>query len=63
MIKAKNTINREELKAELINDFNTQYEEVTSFIKENNYDNSYKEKFENLYKKYELAQEERQEIE
>ncbi len=63
MIKAKNTINREELKAELINDFNTQYEEVTSFIKENNYDNSYKEKFENLYKKYEKAQEERQEIE
>ena len=45
-----------------IKDASSENENSTSRVIDN-YDNSYKEKFENLYKKYELAQEERQEIE
>lgn len=63
MIKANNTIGREELKIELINLFNTKYEEAMEFISKNGYNNLYKEKFEKLKEKFLLVQADREEIE
>ncbi len=62
MIKAKNTINREDLKIKLIELFNVKYKEATKFIEDNSM-NEYKEKFEKLEMKFENAKNERIEIE
>ena len=60
MIKDKNTIDREELKNILVENFNLKYSEAINLI--NNETESYRKKFENLREKFEKAKKDRIEI-
>lgn len=62
MIKANNTIGREELKIELINLFNTKYKEASEFIVKNNEYEQYVEKFKKLKEKFLSVQVDREEV-
>ena len=60
MIKDKNTIDREELKNILVENFNLKYSEAINLI--NNETEAYRKKFENLREKFEKAEKDRIEI-
>ena len=60
MIKDKNTIDREELKNILVENFNLKYSEAINLI--NNETEAYRKKFENLREKFEKAKKDRIEI-
>ena len=61
MIKDKNTINREGLKIKLVELFEIKYKEAMNIVNSNKED-GYKEKFERLREKYDVAKIDRIEI-
>lgn len=62
MIKAPNTINPKDLKAKLIDIYDTNYKEALKFINDNSLGNEYVEKFNKLEAKYELGKKDKEEI-